>query len=43
MEDNAANQKVANYILQERGHTVEIAGDGNEAFCLTEQIRYDAS
>ncbi len=41
VEDNAANQKVANYILQERGHTVEIAGDGNEAFCLTEQIRYD--
>ena len=26
VEDNIANQKVANYILQDRGHRVEIAG-----------------
>ena len=41
VEDNPANQKLATYILQDRGHTVEIAGDGQEAICLTEQNRYD--
>ncbi len=41
MEDNPANQKLATYILQDRGHLVEIAGDGQEAVCLTEQNRYD--
>ena len=28
VEDNPANQKLATYILQDRGHLVEIAGDG---------------
>ena len=41
MEDNPANQKLATYILQDRGHAVEIAGDGQEAIHLTEQNRYD--
>ncbi len=41
VEDNAANQKLATYILQNRGHLVEIAGDGQEAICLIEQNRYD--
>jgi PAS domain S-box-containing protein len=41
VEDNPANQKLATYILQDRGHTVEIAGDGQEAIYLTEQDRYD--
>jgi CheY-like chemotaxis protein len=41
VEDNPANQKLATYILQDRGHTVEIAGDGQEAIWLTEQNRYD--
>ena len=41
VEDNPANQKLANYILQDRGHLVEIAGDGQEAVYLTEQNRYD--
>jgi two-component system sensor histidine kinase/response regulator len=41
VEDNPANQKLATYILQDRGHVVEIAGDGQEALCLTEQNRYD--
>jgi signal transduction histidine kinase/DNA-binding NarL/FixJ family response regulator len=41
VEDNPANQKLATYILQDRGHLVEIAGDGHEALCLTEQNRYD--
>ncbi len=41
VEDNLANQKLATYILQDRGHRVEIAGDGQEAICLTGQNRYD--
>ena len=41
VEDNPANQKLATYILQDRGHVVEIAGDGQGAICLTEQNRYD--
>ena len=41
VEDNPANQKLATYILQDRGHLVEIAGDGQEAIDLTEQNRYD--
>ena len=41
VEDNPANQKVATYFLHDRGHLVEIAGDGQEAIDLTEQNRYD--
>jgi PAS domain S-box-containing protein len=41
VEDNPANQKLATYILQDRGHLVEIAGDGQEALGLIEQNRYD--
>jgi PAS domain S-box-containing protein len=41
VEDNPANQKLVTYILQDRGHIVEIAGDGQEAIYLTEQNRYD--
>ena len=41
VEDNPANQKLATYVLQDRGHLVEIAGDGQEAIRLTEQNRYD--
>ncbi len=41
VEDNPANQKLATYILQDRGHVVEVAGDGQEAIWLTEQNRYD--
>jgi PAS domain S-box-containing protein len=41
VEDNPANQKLATYILQDRGHLVEIAGDGQEAVYLTRQNRYD--
>ncbi|MCE5267749.1 MAG: PAS domain S-box protein [Planctomycetaceae bacterium] len=42
VEDNAANQKLAAYVLQDRGHIVEIAGDGQEAVMLTERNSYDA-
>ena len=41
VEDNPANQKVATYVLQERGHRVEIAGDGRLAVALTAQNAYD--
>ena len=41
VEDNPANQKLATYILQDRGHSVEIAGDGEEAICLAGENRYD--
>jgi len=40
-EDNPANQKIAAYVLQARGHIVEIVGDGQEAIRLSEQNRYD--
>ena len=41
VEDNPANQKLATYILQDRGHRVDLAGDGQEAISLAEQRRYD--
>ena len=41
VEDNPANQKLAIYILQDRGHRVETAGDGREALYWTAQNRYD--
>ena len=41
VEDNPANQKLAAYILKDRGHVVEIAGDGQEAIYLAEENRYD--
>ena len=41
VEDNPANQKLATYILQDRGHVVEVAGEGQEAVYLTEQNHYD--
>jgi PAS domain S-box-containing protein len=40
-EDNPANQKLATYLLQDRGHVVEIACDGHEAIALAERNRYD--
>jgi two-component system, sensor histidine kinase and response regulator len=39
-EDNPANQKVAAYILKDRGHVVDIAADGYEAIRLYEQNPY---
>jgi CheY-like chemotaxis protein len=40
-EDNPANQKLAAYILHERGHTVDIAGDGLQAVGMIPQNHYD--
>ena len=31
VEDNPANQKLASYILRQRGHAIEVAGDGHQA------------
>ncbi len=41
VEDNPANQKLATYILHDRGHVVEVAADGQEALRLAEQSRHD--
>ena len=41
VEDNPANQKLAAFILKDRGHAVEIAGDGQQGLCMTQQNRYD--
>jgi PAS domain S-box-containing protein len=41
VEDNPTNQKLSTYILQDRGHLVEIAGDGQKAVVLAGQKRYD--
>jgi PAS domain S-box-containing protein len=41
VEDNPANQKLAAYILGERGHAVEIAGSGEQALRLTRRQPYD--
>ena len=41
VEDNPANQKVAAYFLQDRGHLVDIAGDGQQALRMTQENCYD--
>ncbi len=41
VEDNPANQKVAAYFLQDRGHLVDVAGDGQQALRMTQEHRYD--
>ena len=40
-EDNPANQKLATYVLQERGHRVDVAGNGQEAVLRCTGDRYD--
>jgi CheY-like chemotaxis protein len=41
VEDNPAHQKLATYILEDRGHTVECADNGQEAVSVSAQRRYD--
>ena len=41
VEDNLANQKLANYVLRDRGHQVDNAVNGQEAVELSEQNPYD--
>lgn len=42
VEDNPANQKLAAFVLTERGHQVEIAADGQQGFAMAQTGRYDA-
>jgi CheY-like chemotaxis protein len=42
VEDNPANQKLAFYILNRRGHAVDIAGNGVEGINHAVKNRYDA-
>jgi PAS domain S-box-containing protein len=42
VEDNPANQKLASYILQKRGHAVDLASNGIEGVLQAERHRYDA-
>jgi signal transduction histidine kinase/CheY-like chemotaxis protein/HPt (histidine-containing phosphotransfer) domain-containing protein len=41
VEDNPANQKLAQFILRERGHEVEVVGDGARAVQLAAADCYD--
>ena len=41
VEDNPANQTLAAYILRDRGHSVEIVGDGHQALRMTQDAVYD--
>ncbi len=40
-EDNAVNQKLAVRLLQKRGHTVAVAGNGKEALTALEAAKFD--
>ena len=41
VEDNPANQKLAVCFLGDRGHAVEIAGDGQQGLSMAQQNYYD--
>jgi PAS domain S-box-containing protein len=41
IEDNPANQKLATYILQERGHIVDVAGNGRQALPMVQDNHYN--
>ncbi len=41
VEDNPANQKLIHYILQDFGHCVEVAAEGEEALYLCQANAYD--
>jgi PAS domain S-box-containing protein len=41
VDDNPANQKLGQYILQDRGHVVELADDGRRALELIAASDYD--
>jgi two-component system, sensor histidine kinase and response regulator len=41
VEDNAVNQKLAARLLEKRGHTVELAGNGKQALAALENRLFD--
>jgi CheY-like chemotaxis protein len=41
-EDNLVNQRLAVRLLEKRGHTVRVAGNGHEALAALEQQSFDA-
>jgi two-component system sensor histidine kinase/response regulator len=41
-EDNVVNQKLAVLLLQRRGHSVTVAGNGNEALTVVQKQNFDA-
>jgi signal transduction histidine kinase len=41
VDDNPANQKLASFILQERGHAVDIAASGQQGLDMVGLNRYD--
>ena len=41
VKDNPANQKLAAYILQNRGHAVEVAANGHQAIDMAGMDHYD--
>jgi CheY-like chemotaxis protein len=40
-EDMPDHQRILAYILRGRGHTVDIAGDGQQASCMAQENCYD--
>ncbi len=40
-EDNAVNQQLARRLLEKRGHTVSVAGDGRDALALFDREPFD--
>ena len=40
-EDNAINQRLVRKLLEKRGHTVSVAGDGREALALYDREPFD--
>ncbi len=40
-EDNAVNQKLLLHLLENRGHTVVVAGNGREAMATLERAQFD--
>ena len=41
VEDNPVNQRLVQRLLLKRGHRVQVAGNGREAFALVKQERFD--
>ena len=41
VEDNAVNQRLVVRMLERRGHTVQVAGDGRQALALLEESGFD--